>query len=1332
MSDKLKQPIAWNSGGVQQKMKSSGLPGSTDESKSAAGRFATLSDPVVADECWHDVFEEELTVTLTSRATKYCRSHLQVFQHLCVRLGQEASVPVGCKDRQIKVSGSSEYLAEFSRQIHSEPSDLKDLTVSFAYDDACTRASGQNPSLSPIPRRSALEEEGFVESQTDVEELMTPSASLAANANYSPSLHKRPSGQSSHQKSPPATAQSLNQQSSEVQSENQKLQLAEKAKKAMRKNSDPESLSPTRSRPPPEADASSVSQKDVDDLTTPSDVANSNRSLFLGKQSETKSQNQKSQPSAQQKETSSQDGDPLRQSPPTAEASRTNAYDGDELLGEASGTRSWSAGVDRQPFQLNALTLQYVMEVETAELQKIEDKHAVKLEIISRDTELDTVMISVNCGSDEKEVDQSRLSKGYDKMRELFTHVSQQVVFAEKRIPVPSGKLKVVHSMLGHELKPINTKTLIEIDARTRVVILCGTQHDIDKTEALLFKRLSRVAASPAIGGAKKPFRPTIVAKKGDIAKEEVDVIVCKSGKQLKMDSDVARRILDAGGDKILKECREHLQSRVQPKLGSVVVTGGGKLHAKHVLHAVVEGLKGGEPDGPGQSLADICFDCLKKASSNEAASIAVPALGWGYPNIKKKECVKTLLDTVDRYWENMRESETLQKVVFIDNGDGLVEEFNRQLKARKTNSVPAESESKVARGGLEQDFEQRRHNQSSEKSLHPLGGSAVAANNEPDESATGGESESNPPLYHFQINSVTLLYLQQVRGDDLQNAQKKFGFKLEASEAKDRNGSLNVLVKPASQKVDDKQLREGFLAARDLCSEISQLQLTEEKMSFSSTLLQPLRKVCERKWSPKSTGVLLDFDKGSGDRSVASLVGTFDKLQGAVVKMRDILSDVDAESQSVEGFGADGASAATALSEKPHLTQIKAALAALQEEITRLNVDAIVCGANENLLLSTGLSAAICSAGGKKIQDDCRRHVNTHKHNLIPYGQAVIIDGYKLRSRHVAFAVIPTFPHENRQNAKNAADLLVQACFNALEAASKRAKAKSVAIPALGIGSGFSKQVSVNAVLTAVEQYFNIMGTTSTIEKVTFVDIDKAVVTEFERQLHQRKTGTSWELSAVRSAPSESAKGIRSSDRGSSPAAGVPSGKPKSGDKEEDSCAICIGSITNRKALPCGHAFCSPCIDQWFKQKPSCPNCFKTFGKVTGNQPAGGTMHHSTRSSSLPGFRDCGTIEINYHIPSGRQTDKHPNPGQPYGGTSRTAYLPDNTEGRKVLGLLKKAFDARLTFTVGTSRTTGAQNQVTWNDIHHKTSAHGGAFGYPDKTYLERVMGELKDKGIE
>ena len=41
---------------------------------------------------------------------------------------------------------------------------------------------------------------------------------------------------------------------------------------------------------------------------------------------------------------------------------------------------------------------------------------------------------------------------------------------------------------------------------------------------------------------------------------------------------------------------------------------------------------------------------------------------------------------------------------------------------------------------------------------------------------------------------------------------------------------------------------------------------------------------------------------------------------------------------------------------------------------------------------------------------------------------------------------------------------------------------------------------------------------------------------------------------------------------------------------------------------------------------------------------------------------------------------------------------------------LLKKAFEARLTFTVGRSVTTGMDNTVVWNDIHHKTnSRHPG-----------------------
>ena len=73
---------------------------------------------------------------------------------------------------------------------------------------------------------------------------------------------------------------------------------------------------------------------------------------------------------------------------------------------------------------------------------------------------------------------------------------------------------------------------------------------------------------------------------------------------------------------------------------------------------------------------------------------------------------------------------------------------------------------------------------------------------------------------------------------------------------------------------------------------------------------------------------------------------------------------------------------------------------------------------------------------------------------------------------------------------------------------------------------------------------------------------------------------------------------------------------------------------------------------------------------------------------------------------------EEHPYPGQEYYGTSRTAYLPNNDEGQKVHRLLKEAFRRRLVFTVGRSRTTGCDNQVTWNDIHHKTNPHGGQHG--------------------
>ncbi|CAF4442122.1 unnamed protein product [Adineta steineri] len=102
--------------------------------------------------------------------------------------------------------------------------------------------------------------------------------------------------------------------------------------------------------------------------------------------------------------------------------------------------------------------------------------------------------------------------------------------------------------------------------------------------------------------------------------------------------------------------------------------------------------------------------------------------------------------------------------------------------------------------------------------------------------------------------------------------------------------------------------------------------------------------------------------------------------------------------------------------------------------------------------------------------------------------------------------------------------------------------------------------------------------------------------------------------------------------------------------------------------------------------------------------------------TTPLPGFttenygpNEAPTIEIIYTIPSGMQGPLNPFPGQPYQGTVRRAYLPNNQEGKQVLALLQRAFNDQHVFTIGKSSTTGQDNVVTWNDIHHKTSISGG-----------------------
>lgn len=146
------------------------------------------------------------------------------------------------------------------------------------------------------------------------------------------------------------------------------------------------------------------------------------------------------------------------------------------------------------------------------------------------------------------------------------------------------------------------------------------------------------------------------------------------------------------------------------------------------------------------------------------------------------------------------------------------------------------------------------------------------------------------------------------------------------------------------------------------------------------------------------------------------------------------------------------------------------------------------------------------------------------------------------------------------------------------------------------------------------------------------------------------------------------------------------------------------------------------------------CPVCMMIYGEKTGNQPEG-SMDWNVLNYSLPGHNGSRTIQITYNIVSGIQGSEHPNPGRPYYavGFPRVCYLPDTEKGRKILRLLSVAFERRLVFTIGRSVTTGREDVVTWNEIHHKTEpgVSNSGHGYPDPNYLDNCLKELAVHGV-
>ena len=150
----------------------------------------------------------------------------------------------------------------------------------------------------------------------------------------------------------------------------------------------------------------------------------------------------------------------------------------------------------------------------------------------------------------------------------------------------------------------------------------------------------------------------TIVsAIKGDITQETTDAIVNAANSRLAGGGGVDGAIHRAGGPAIMEECRQYNGCPT----GEAVITTGGKLKAKYVIHTVGPVYKDGRHKEP-ELLRSAYQSCLEIAVDKGIISISFPSISTGVYGYPKVDACRIAVDTV----VNFPDLDKLEEVRFV------------------------------------------------------------------------------------------------------------------------------------------------------------------------------------------------------------------------------------------------------------------------------------------------------------------------------------------------------------------------------------------------------------------------------------------------------------------------------------------------------------------------------------------------------------------------------------------------------------------------------------------------------------------------------------------
>ncbi len=162
-----------------------------------------------------------------------------------------------------------------------------------------------------------------------------------------------------------------------------------------------------------------------------------------------------------------------------------------------------------------------------------------------------------------------------------------------------------------------------------------------------------------------------------DITLQDTDAIVNAANSSLMGGGGVDGAIHRAGGPAILEDCQRIVARQGRLPTGQAVITTGGNLKAKHVIHTVGPVWRGGGKGEP-ELLASAYRESLKTAASNGVVSLSFPSISTGVYGYPVEPAARIALETTTAFLA--KGGAPVRKVVFVLFDAGTLAAYSSAL----------------------------------------------------------------------------------------------------------------------------------------------------------------------------------------------------------------------------------------------------------------------------------------------------------------------------------------------------------------------------------------------------------------------------------------------------------------------------------------------------------------------------------------------------------------------------------------------------------------------------------------------------------------------------